>query len=143
VSIRGAAARGVAGGGQVEVAFRRIRVLAGCYLGLSGLTLVAVVLLRHHSAEVNPAVWTRGAIVAVSALLTFALTARAARGARRAYLRLRLLTAVMVVAIAVIIALPGTFPLWMKIEQGACGVLLLGVATLLNGRRLRSAFAAP
>ena len=30
----------------------------------------------------------------------------------------------------------------MKIEQSICGVLLIGVAALVNGRRLRSAFAA-
>jgi hypothetical protein len=47
----------------------------------------------------------------------------------------------MLVAIAVIIALPGTFPLWMKIEQGVCGLLLLGVVLVVNGKHLRSAFA--
>jgi hypothetical protein len=48
----------------------------------------------------------------------------------------------MVAAIAVIIALPGTFPLWMKIEQGVCGLILLGVVVIVNGRHLRSLFAA-
>ena len=48
----------------------------------------------------------------------------------------------MVAAIAVIITLPGTFPLWMKIEQGVCGLILLGVVLIVNGRRLRSLFAA-
>ena len=48
----------------------------------------------------------------------------------------------MVAAIAVIIALPGTFPLWMKIVQGVCGLILLGVVVIVNGRRLRSLFAA-
>ena len=41
-----------------------------------------------------------------------------------------------------IIALPGTFPLWMKIEQGVCGFLLIGVVAIVNGRHLRSLFAA-
>ena len=31
----------------------------------------------------------------------------------------------MLIAIAVIIALPGTFPLWMKLEQAVCGLLLI------------------
>ena len=48
----------------------------------------------------------------------------------------------MVVAIAVIIVLPGTFPLWMKIEQGACGLLLAGVVVIVNGGHMRSLFAA-
>ena len=46
------------------------------------------------------------------------------------------------VAIVVITAMPGTFPSWMKIEQGVCGVLLLGVAALINGTHLRSMFAS-
>ena len=51
------------------------------------------------------------------------------------------ITCIMVVAIAVIVALPGPFPLWLKIEQGACGVLLLGVVMVVNGAHLRSVFA--
>jgi len=45
------------------------------------------------------------------------------------------------VAVVVIVALPGTFPVWLKIEQSACGALLLGVVLLVNGRQLRSEFA--
>jgi len=37
--------------------------------------------------------------------------------------------------------LPGTFPLWMKVEQGVCGFLLLGVIGIVNGQHLRSLFA--
>lgn len=55
---------------------------------------------------------------------------------------MRIVSGVMVGAIAVIIALPGSFPLWLKLEQGVCGLLLLGVVALVNGRRLRSLFAA-
>ena len=98
-------------------AFRSMKLLAGGYLAISVLALTAIVVLRNDHAAVNAAVWTRGTIVAASALLTYSLTARAARGSRRAYLRLRIITAVMVAAIAVIIALPGTFPLWN--EDGA------------------------
>ena len=122
-------------------AFRSIKLLVSSYLGISALTVVAIVLLRNHTAEVNSAVWTRGIIVVASALLTFSFTVRAARGARRAYLRLRIISIVMPVAIVVIIALPGTFPLWMKIEQGVCGLVLAGVAVLVNGEHLRSSFA--
>lgn len=120
---------------------RSVKLLAGAYLGISVLTFVAIVLLRHHAGLVNDAVWTRGTIVVASALLTFVFALRTARGSRRAYLRLRLVSAIMVVAIVVIIALPGTFPLWMKIEQGVCGLLLLGVIVIVNGRRLRMSFS--
>lgn len=105
---------------------RTAKRLTGAYLGLSVVTLVAIVLLRNTSM-VNDAVWVRGVIVAASAVLTYTFAARAARGSRRAHLRLRLVSGIMLVAIVVIIALPGTFPLWMKVEQGVCGLLLLGL----------------
>ena len=50
-----------------------------------------------------------GVIVAASALLTFAFAVRTARGSRRAYLRLRIASAIMLAAIVVIIAIPGSF----------------------------------
>ena len=127
---------------RTAAAFRKIKLLVGGYLGISALAVVAIVLLRHHSAEVNSAVWTHGIIVAASALVAFAITVRAARGSRGAYRRLRVISAVVVVAIAVIIALPGSFPLWMKAEQGVAGLLMIGVAVLVNGSHLRSLFAA-
>jgi len=123
-------------------AFRGMKILVGGYLGISVATLIAVVLLRNHTAIVNTAVWIRGTIVVASALLTLSFAARAARGSRGAYRRLRIISAVMVVAIATIIALPGTFPVWMKVEQGVCGLLLIGVAIVVNGRHMRSLFAA-
>ncbi len=98
---------------------------------------MAIFLLRNNHTAVNSAVWTRGTVVALSALLTFTFTVRTARGSRRAYLRLRIISAAMVVAIAVIIALPGTFPLWMKVEQGISGLVLIGVAAVVNGEHLR------
>ena len=126
---------------RTQQTFRKIKLLVSWYLGITALTVVAIVLLRNHTAEVNSAVWTHGIIVVASALLTFSFSVRAARGARRAYLRLRIISIVMPVAIVAIIALPGTFPLWMKIEQGVCGVLLIGVAILVNAEHLRSLFA--
>lgn len=127
---------------RTRTAFRSLKLLVGGYLALSVLTLVAIASLRNDAAAVNSAVWTRGTIVVISALLTFAFTVRAARGSRRAYLRLRIISAVMVVAIAVIVALPGTFPLWMKLEQAVCGLVLIAVAAVANGRHLRSLFGA-
>lgn len=122
-------------------AFRGVKLLAAGYLGISVLTLVAVVLLRDHHSIVTSAVWVRGTIVVASASLTFALTFRAARGSRGAYRRLRLMSGAMVVAIVVIIALPGTFPFWMKIDQAVCGLVLIGVTLVVNGKHLRSVFA--
>ncbi|MFE4977360.1 hypothetical protein ACFRAR_35285 [Kitasatospora sp. NPDC056651] len=122
-------------------AFRTVRRLVLAYLGLSVATLAGAVVLRDHHSVVTAPVLVRGAIVAASAALTLLLTVRAAGGSRGAFRRLRILSAVMLVAIVAIIALPGTFPVWMKVEQGVCGLALLGVAAVINGRHLRSLFA--
>ncbi len=121
---------------------RSVKLLIGGYLGLSLLTFIGIVLLRDNPAIVTDAVWVRGTIVAASALLTAWFTAQMARGSSRGYLRLRIVSGIMLIAIVVIIALPGTFPLWMKIEQGVCGLLLLGVVIIINGKQLRSTFAS-
>lgn len=121
-------------------ALRSVQLLVSGYVAISVLTLVAIIALRHHTTVVNDAVWTRGTIVVASSVLTFLFARSAAGGSRRGYLRLRIVSAVMLVAIVVIIALPGTFPLWMKSEQAVCGLLLLAVALLVNGKHLRSVF---
>ena len=72
----------------------------------------------------------------------FRFTVRASLGSARSFLRLRIVSAVMLIAIAVIIALPGTFPLWMKLEQAVCGLLLISVVALVNDHRLRALFSA-
>ncbi|MFG1907042.1 hypothetical protein [Kribbella sp. NPDC048928] len=121
-------------------ALRSVQLLVIGYVAISVLTLVAIIALRNHTTVVNDAVWTRGTIVVVSSALTFLFARSTARGSRRGYLRLRIVSAVMLVAIVVIIALPGTFPLWMKSEQAVCGLLLLAVTLLVNGKHLRSVF---
>jgi hypothetical protein len=121
-------------------ALRSVQLLVAGYLAISVLTLIAIIALRNNATAVNDAVWTRGTIVVASAALTFLFARRAAQGSRKGYLRLRIVSAVMLVAIVVIISLPGTFPLWMKGEQAVCGLLLLGVALLVNGKHLRSVF---
>ncbi|WP_328328145.1 hypothetical protein OHA70_02765 [Kribbella sp. NBC_00382] len=121
-------------------AFRTVKALVAGYLALSVLTVVAVFILRHHPSVVTDAVWVRTVIVVGSAALMTAFAARAARGHGRSYLRLRLVSAIMLVAIAVIIAIPGDFPVWLKVEQGVCGLLLLGVVLVVNGKHLRTAF---
>lgn len=122
-------------------AFRNIQRLIWAYLAIGILALGAIVLMRHDSTDVNSAVWTRAIVVTVTAVLLVMFAARAARGSRGAFRRLRLVSIITPVVIAVIIVLPGTFPLWMKIEQGICGLVMVGVATVANGRHLRQLFA--
>jgi len=122
--------------------FRVIKGLLLGYLGIGIAALVAVILLRNHPAEVNGPAWVRSIIVVATALILLSAATLAGRGSRGAFLRLRIISIVTTVAIVVIVALPGTFPVWLKIEQSVCGVLMLGVALLANGRSARSGFAA-
>jgi hypothetical protein len=117
---------------------RAIVALVGTYLGISVLTLAAIILFRSNPGLVNTAVWIRGTIVVASATLMFVFAVRAFRGDDRSHRRVRIISAVMFVAIVVIICLPGTFPVWMKIEQGVCGGLLFVVVLLANGKNLRT-----
>jgi hypothetical protein len=123
-------------------ALRTVTMLVGGYLGLSVLTLGAIILFRDDPAIVSIAVWIRGSLVVASAIVLFLAALRASSGDSRAFMRVRLISAIVLIAIVVIIALPGTFPLWLKVEQAVCGLLLLGVVLLVNGRRLRTYFAA-
>ena len=121
--------------------FRAITGLLLAYLGIGIAALVAVVLLRNHPALVNGAAWVRSIIVVGTALILLSAARLAARGSRGAFLRLRIISIVTTVAIVVIVALPGTFPVWLKAEQSVCGVLMLGVALLANARPARLRFA--
>lgn len=113
---------------------RNVVWLISGYAGVSLLTLAAMIAFRHDATMVTTAVWVRGTIVAAASLLTLFFAVRAARGDRKMLRRLRFVTAAMLVAIVVIIALPGTFPLWFKLEQGVCGLLVLPAVVLLNRR---------
>lgn len=122
--------------------FRMVKALVATYFGVSVATVAAVVLLAGDPAMVNQTVWTRTIIVLFSSALMFSMVVRAAKGVHRSFLRLRLTSGAMTIAIVVLISLPGLLPLWIKLEQGCCGLLLLGVVALVNGKALRSAFAA-
>lgn len=108
-----------------------VRWLVGAYVGLSVLTVAAIITLSQvDPSEVNPQAWVRGIIVAATSVLTFLFAERAAKGRPRALLRLRIIVAIVLVAIVgvlLFVPLPG----WMVVEQVLCGVLLLATAALI------------
>ena len=124
-----------------QAAFRAVKLLVGSYLGISVLTLVAAILLRGNAAIAPIAVLVRVTIVVGHALVVLLFAARMAHGSRVGYILLRISSIAMVIAIVVIIAIPGDFPLWFKLEQGCCGLLLLGVFVVINGKHVRAVFA--
>ncbi|GAA3285954.1 hypothetical protein Dvina_03555 [Dactylosporangium vinaceum] len=108
------------------------RLLTAGYLTLSVAALVLAYVLRHHPDLVTDAVWVRGSLVVASAVVANVL---AWRGDVR---RLRIVAIVMTVAIAVVVSIPGLFPVWLRIEQVLCGLLLLGVVLTLPRRQVTS-----
>ncbi|HEY3687873.1 MAG TPA: hypothetical protein VGL93_32850 [Streptosporangiaceae bacterium] len=128
-------------GGNAVAALRTLKVLLGAFLALSVLNLLTAYLLRDDAGEVNDAVWIRGTFVLASAVTLLMITLRVARGSRPAYRRARIISVVVLVAIAVVASWPGLLPVWMRVEQVVCGLLLLGVVAVLFGPRLRAAFA--
>jgi hypothetical protein len=108
-----------------------VRWLTGAYVGLSVLTVAAIITLSQvDPGEVNPQAWVRGIIVAATSVLTLIFADRAAKGRPRALLRLRIIVTIVLVAIvAVLLFVP--LPGWMVVEQALCGVLLLATAAII------------
>ncbi|MEV6912708.1 hypothetical protein [Amycolatopsis sp. NPDC051071] len=125
-----------------RTAFVRMKVLVSCYIGISVLALLVAYLWRDRPDLVNDIVWVRGEGVLIASVVMLVFVLGTTRGRRGAYLRLRIASAAMVVAIAVLISLPGFLPVWMRVEQGLCGLVLIGIAVIANGGHLRSLFAA-
>ncbi|MCF3177010.1 hypothetical protein IPZ61_27290, partial [Streptomyces sioyaensis] len=121
-------------------AFGRVRILVAAYGALSVAVLATVAVLAMNGHAVTSFMWGRSAGVLASAAVTYWLTARAARGARWAYLRLRIISLVMPVAILAIDVLPGTLPAWFILLQAPCALAIGAAAVPLNGAGLRAAF---
>jgi len=122
-------------------AFQPIRGLVACYFGLGLLGLGATLLLHDHPQLVNTAVWVRGSIVLATSGLMYLHAETASRGSKAAFNRLRIASIIVPLAIAVLIALPDPFPVWMKVQQGLCALVVAGVAVLVNRRPQRRHFA--
>ncbi len=121
--------------GSVAPGFRTVSWLVGAYAVLSILTVVAIIIFSIVAPHlVSPEAWVRGIIIAATSILTFVFARRAATGAPRALLRLRIVVAILLVAVvAVLFFLP--LPLWMVIEQAVCGALLLATALIIFRRQ--------
>ncbi|MET1071342.1 MAG: hypothetical protein ABWY11_01720 [Umezawaea sp.] len=121
-------------------AFRTAKALVAAYGGLSAVVFTAVVILSTTGHEVTPFMWGRAGGVLVSAVVTYWLTVVAARGARWAYVRLRIISVVVPIAIVVIDLVADGLPTWFVVLQIACALAIGATAFIVNGSRLRGAF---
>lgn len=106
--------------------------LLAAFLVISVCTVVAVVLMRRDPALVTAAVWVRTPLVAASAGVLLLFARRAAAGHRGSFRRLRIISLVVLAAIIVVVAWPGAFPVWLRVEQAVCGVFMLSVVIRTN-----------
>jgi hypothetical protein len=106
--------------------------LLTAFLVISVATLVAVVAMRHHPALVTPAVWIRSSLVAAGALVLVLIARRAAAGHTGSFRRLRIISMVVLAAIIAVVAWPGAFPVWLRVEQAVCGLFMLSVVIRTN-----------
>jgi hypothetical protein len=127
-------------GATAQAQLRRVALLAAGYFAISLASVAAIVLHRLDHVAVGGSVWTHGIIVAATAVMPLSTAILAGRGNRGAYRRLRIGSVVLVAAVLVIVALPGSFPLWMKLTESLGAVLMAAIAVTVNGRTLRSEF---
>ncbi|UQU62723.1 hypothetical protein COUCH_27295 [Couchioplanes caeruleus] len=112
--------------------------LLSAFLVISVATVVAVVFMRHDPDLVTTAVWIRTPLVATSAVVLLVFARRAAAGHRPSLRRLRIVSAVVLAAIVAVVAWPGAFPAWLRVEQAVCGLFLLSVVVRTNLRKVKS-----
>ncbi|WP_314148763.1 hypothetical protein [uncultured Leifsonia sp.] len=120
--------------------FRPILVLLWCFLTVSAAMIAFLAVLASVGVGVDIAVWIRSSFVLASSVVLLLLGVFAARGSRASWVRLRIITPIVVLAVVVIVAIPGFLPDWVRVEQAVCGALVLPVAILANLPRAGSAF---
>jgi hypothetical protein len=106
--------------------------LLTAFLVISVSTLIAAVAMRHHPALVTPAVWVRTPLVAASAAVLLLFGRRAEAGHAGSFRRLRIISMVVLAAIIAVVAWPGAFPTWLRVEQAVCGLFMLSVVIRTN-----------
>ncbi|MFI7101098.1 hypothetical protein ACIBK8_17200 [Streptomyces sp. NPDC050161] len=122
-------------------AFGKAKMLIAVYGALSTAVLITVAVLALTGHPVTSFLWGRSAGVLASAAVTYWLTVLAARGARWAHQRVRIISVVMPLAIVAVDLIPGICPAWFAAAQAACALPLVAAAFLVNGSILRAAFA--
>ncbi|MGI5224679.1 hypothetical protein [Actinoallomurus sp. CA-142502] len=83
--------------------------------------------------------WTRPIPILLVAVVYLWVGRRLRQGVRAAYLRVRVVSLVGLVAVAYLI-LTGAYPPWLRVIQGAQLLLLVALVVAVNRRRMRTGF---
>jgi hypothetical protein len=84
--------------------------------------------------------WTRPVPILLIAVVYLWVARRLRQGVRAAYLRVRVVSLVGLLAVAYLIV-SGAYPPWLRVIQGAQLLLLAALVIAVNRRRMRSGFA--
>ncbi len=84
--------------------------------------------------------WTRPIPILLVAVVYLWVGRRLRQGVRAAYLRVRVVSLVGLVAVAYLIV-SGAYPPWLRVVQGAQSLLLLALVVAVNRGRMRAGFA--
>lgn len=121
-------------------AFGKVKILVAAYGALSVAVLIAVLVLASTGHAVTGFMWGRAAGLFASAAVTYWLTVLAARGKRWAYLRVRIISMIVPVALIAMDMIPGILPAWFVAIQVAGALVIAAAAFIVNGSGLRAAF---
>jgi hypothetical protein len=124
-----------------RAAFRPAIILLATFLAISAAMVAVLAVLTATGAALDSATWIRCSLVFGSAIILLVFGVNAARGSRNAWVRLRIISPVVVVAVVVIVSIPGFLPDWVRLEQAVCGAIVLPVAILVNLPRVSALFA--
>jgi peptidoglycan/LPS O-acetylase OafA/YrhL len=106
-------------------------------LGLCVSLLSVAFELRH---SISPAVWIRSTIILVVSLFMLLCGKQMRSGRRWAYVRAKWIAVLGTIGFVGVAALPGPFPAWMRIEQGAQALVFLALTWMLTRPALASFF---
>jgi len=123
-------------------AFSKMKKFVIVYGALGLAVFTVVVLLSINGDKVSSFMWGRASGVFASAVVTYWLIGLAARGSRAAYIRVRIISVVVPIAIVVIDSIIlGALPAWFIAMQVVGALVLLPTAFIINRSELRAAFA--
>ncbi|MBS1907759.1 MAG: hypothetical protein JST33_14610 [Actinobacteria bacterium] len=119
-----------------RAAFRPVVLLCGAFAVLSAAMIAFLIVDVATGTHLDAAIWIRCSLVLASAAVLLVFAIAAARGSRSAWIRVRVISPIILLAIIVIVSIPGFLPDWVRVEQAVCGLLLLPVAILVNLPRM-------
>jgi hypothetical protein len=125
---------------SLRASMRCVRWLVAAFIGTNLAALTINLVYAHSSGIVTEVTWTRTFILLGAGAVLLFFANGVGRGSFKSYLYVRIESAVLLVTVIVLVAIPGLLPGWMVVQQLVCGVLLLAITIVTSATPLRAAF---